>query len=209
MSIEAKNITKRFGQFTALDEVSLEIPSGELVALLGPSGSGKTTLVKLLVGLYRPHEGHIYYNGTREDEIEIERRRRERNAETRQQCFACALLRRRESALAQHEAAYGSAKRSRARFGHCTRFQPGSLSFRSIVPAVVAPFTLYSSARVSASFHLAVASAQPFAFHTSSLRRLSGVIRQMAISLLHCVWHTSAVTSRCRSGESCGSVGSS
>ena len=39
---------------------------------MGPSGAGKTTLVKLLVGLYRPQTGHIYYNGTREDEIAIE-----------------------------------------------------------------------------------------------------------------------------------------
>jgi ABC-type multidrug transport system fused ATPase/permease subunit len=39
---------------------------------VGPSGAGKTTLVKLLVGLYRPHAGHIYYNGTPEDEIEID-----------------------------------------------------------------------------------------------------------------------------------------
>ncbi len=45
---------------------------GETVAFVGPSGVGKTTLVKLLVGLYRPQAGHIYYNGTAEDEIAIE-----------------------------------------------------------------------------------------------------------------------------------------
>jgi len=56
----------------ALQDISFEVSRGETIAFVGPSGSGKTTLVKLLVGLYRPHTGHITYNGTREDEIDID-----------------------------------------------------------------------------------------------------------------------------------------
>ena len=64
MSIEAQNITKKFGKFTALDDVSLEIPSGELVALLGPSGSGKTTLLRIIAGLEFADSGSVLFDGT-------------------------------------------------------------------------------------------------------------------------------------------------
>jgi len=63
MSIEIENITKEFGSFTALGDVSLTIPSGELVALLGPSGSGKTTLLRIIAGLETPDSGRILFNG--------------------------------------------------------------------------------------------------------------------------------------------------
>jgi ATP-binding cassette subfamily B protein len=56
----------------ALREISFEVNRGETIAFVGPSGAGKTTLVKLLVGLYRPKSGHIFYNSVPEDEIAIE-----------------------------------------------------------------------------------------------------------------------------------------
>ena len=56
----------------ALSGISFVAGRGETIAFVGPSGAGKTTLVKLLVGLYEPQMGHIYYNGVAEDQIAIE-----------------------------------------------------------------------------------------------------------------------------------------
>lgn len=63
MSIEACSITKTFGSFTAVNNVSLKIPTGELVALLGPSGSGKTTLLRVIAGLEVPDAGAVIFDG--------------------------------------------------------------------------------------------------------------------------------------------------
>jgi sulfate transport system ATP-binding protein len=57
MSIEVRNLTKTFGNFTALHDISLTVPDGQLVALLGPSGCGKTTLLRIIAGLEQPDPG--------------------------------------------------------------------------------------------------------------------------------------------------------
>jgi sulfate transport system ATP-binding protein len=62
-SIEVRNITKRFGGFTALRDITLSFPAGDLVALLGPSGSGKTTLLRIIAGLESPDAGTVLLNG--------------------------------------------------------------------------------------------------------------------------------------------------
>jgi sulfate/thiosulfate transport system ATP-binding protein len=59
MAIGVRNVTKRFGDFVALDDVSLAIPTGSLTVLLGPSGSGKSTLLRVIAGLEQPDSGEV------------------------------------------------------------------------------------------------------------------------------------------------------
>jgi len=63
MGIEVRNINKRFGNFVALNDVSLNFPPGELTALLGPSGCGKTTLLRIIAGLEQPDSGQVFLDG--------------------------------------------------------------------------------------------------------------------------------------------------
>jgi sulfate/thiosulfate transport system ATP-binding protein len=63
MSIEVRNLKKRFGKTVVCDNLTLDIPAGELVALLGPSGSGKTTLLRIIAGLEVPDSGTVLFHG--------------------------------------------------------------------------------------------------------------------------------------------------
>ena len=63
MSINLKQISKQFGAFNALENINLDIPEGELVALLGPSGCGKTTLLRIIAGLENADHGYVYLKG--------------------------------------------------------------------------------------------------------------------------------------------------
>jgi sulfate transport system ATP-binding protein len=63
MAIVARNVTKHFGDFAALEDVSIEVPSGSLTALLGPSGSGKSTLLRVIAGLESPQTGTVELDG--------------------------------------------------------------------------------------------------------------------------------------------------
>ncbi len=75
MSIRISGISKRFGAFTALNDVSLDIGTGELVALLGPSGCGKTTLLRIIAGLETPDAGSVEVQGEDTTEVAIQQRK--------------------------------------------------------------------------------------------------------------------------------------
>jgi sulfate/thiosulfate transport system ATP-binding protein len=75
MSIEVRHLNKSFGNFTALNNVSLDFPTGELVALLGPSGCGKTTLLRIIAGLENPDAGSVHFHGEEATNVHV----RERN----------------------------------------------------------------------------------------------------------------------------------
>lgn len=72
--VKIENVTKRFGRFTALDRINLDISEGEFLTIVGPSGSGKSTLIRLLVGIDDVTEGTISLNGTRIDTMPANKR---------------------------------------------------------------------------------------------------------------------------------------
>ncbi|RYX98239.1 MAG: sulfate ABC transporter ATP-binding protein [Comamonadaceae bacterium] len=74
MSIEIRNVSKQFGSFQALGDVSLDIHSGELVALLGPSGCGKTTLLRIIAGLETADSGNIFFSGADTTDVHVRER---------------------------------------------------------------------------------------------------------------------------------------
>ena len=61
--IKIENLSKTFGNYLAIDNISLDIPKGSFLTLLGPSGCGKTTLLRLIAGFYEPDDGNIYFEG--------------------------------------------------------------------------------------------------------------------------------------------------
>jgi sulfate/thiosulfate transport system ATP-binding protein len=72
--IAARNVTKRFGDFLALDDVTVEIAGGSLTALLGPSGSGKSTLLRVLAGLEAPDSGDVFISGEEATDVSPQKR---------------------------------------------------------------------------------------------------------------------------------------
>jgi sulfate/thiosulfate transport system ATP-binding protein len=74
VAIEVRKVTKRFGDFTALDEVSVDVESGSLTALLGPSGSGKSTLLRVIAGLEHPDAGAVYISGAEATSVSPQKR---------------------------------------------------------------------------------------------------------------------------------------
>jgi sulfate transport system ATP-binding protein len=74
MGIVVRDVTKRFGTYTALNGISLDVPNGSLMALLGPSGSGKSTLLRVIAGLERPDAGEVLISGENASGLEPQKR---------------------------------------------------------------------------------------------------------------------------------------
>ncbi|MFT4188743.1 MAG: TOBE-like domain-containing protein [Aeromicrobium sp.] len=74
MSIEVSSVNKRFGDFVALDDINLSIPSGQLTALLGPSGGGKTTLLRIIAGLESADSGSVVIEGQEATHLPVQKR---------------------------------------------------------------------------------------------------------------------------------------
>ena len=74
MSIQLKNVTKKFGEVAAVDNVSFSVKEGELMALLGPSGGGKTTVLRMLAGLEMPTSGDVFIRGQRVNDLSVQQR---------------------------------------------------------------------------------------------------------------------------------------
>ncbi len=74
MSIELKNVSKKFGEVAAVNNVTFSVQDGELMALLGPSGGGKTTVLRMIAGLEMPTEGDIFIRGQRVNDVSVQHR---------------------------------------------------------------------------------------------------------------------------------------
>ncbi|MBK9766182.1 MAG: ATP-binding cassette domain-containing protein [Chloracidobacterium sp.] len=61
VTLRVENVTKRFGEFTAVDDLSLEVRAGRVFGFLGPNGAGKTTTIRMIVGITAPDEGRIEF----------------------------------------------------------------------------------------------------------------------------------------------------
>src|SRR5258708_17031947 len=74
MSIELRNVTKKFGDVAAVNNVSFAVKEGELIALLGPSGGGKTTVLRMIAGLEMPTSGYVLIRGKRVNDLSVQQR---------------------------------------------------------------------------------------------------------------------------------------
>ncbi len=74
MSIELKNVTKKFGEVSAVKQISFSVKDGELMALLGPSGGGKTTVLRMIAGLEVPTTGDVFIRGQRVNDLSVQQR---------------------------------------------------------------------------------------------------------------------------------------